>query len=441
MKHNSLLLILLIAFSILLTAQIAHASSDTGPTGNQWALSLQVEKNGQITTDNFFSPFDQIALCANVTYGNASQPNVLVAFKAQDPSNTLNITDIETTNITGQAELSFRIPTEDPDNGTIVGTWQATATIQTTNGPLQQSLTFTSQWSMEITSITLQNSQGQNQTSFTPGNIIRVNLAINNNGQAQTANFTLNMQDAQGNILNQTQIQNKQIGSSNPTQVQTDLQIPSNTSAGQAQISAAMFAGEYQGTNLPAAENKTASFTITSSKTTTTPKPQISQITISLFSWLLVATGIFTFTSLTVFLRRKPYSSNDQTPKLSTVQVQTAFAPAIIDSSQLAVPTNATVEILAQQAGLQSLAEQLSDMSSTTKRIEALQAALKVEREQLAREMADVNKTVEEQEKAVKQYFEAVRQQTEKMRSYLNDQEQGKTENSGNQSNKSEEEN
>jgi hypothetical protein len=187
------------------------------------------------------------------------------------------------------------------------------------------------------------------------------------------------------------------------------------------------------------AESKTAGFTITSgAKSSSTPKPQTTQNSISLFSWLLVATALFTFTSLTVFLRRKPYSQTGPTTELSTFP--TAAAPALIDASQLAVPS-AAEEILSQQGGLQPFAAKLSNIKSIAQRIDALQKALNMERENLAKEMADVNKTVQEQEKAIKHYFDAVRGETEKYSGYLSDQEKGKTENNENQTNKSENEN
>jgi hypothetical protein len=397
------MLIVLISVSITPIIQIVHSQSNSN---NQWALNFW-SLNEQNVACSTFAPFDQIQLVANVTYGNASVPDSLVTFKAQDPTNTIKATNIEPTNNAGEATFLFRLPIEDPNNGSIVGTWQATATIQTSNGPLQESLTFSVQWSMEIASITLENSQGQNQTSFSPGNTVTVKLAINNNAQAEATNITLNMQDTSGKNINNAQIQNTQIGTSNPTQEQDNLQIPKNATTGQATITATLLSGNFEGVNIPASESKTASFTVTQAKPT--PKPQPFENTISLFSWLLVATAFFTFTSLTIFMRRKPYSPT--TPSVELPITQTVSAPVLIDQTQPVVSSNPTAELLTQQIGLQPLATQLSSLTEIAKRIEALQSALKIERERLSQEIVKLEETVNEQEKEVKKYFDSIREE------------------------------
>ncbi len=159
-----------------------------------------------------------------------------------------------------------------------------------------------------------------------------VQLTINNQGQPQTANISLNMQDSTGKIINQTQIQNNQINTSstNSTQVQTTLQIPDNTTVGEATINAAITSGSYQNMDLPIAENKTAYFTIaTNTAPTPTPTPSPFENSLSFFPWLLIIVGAFTFTILVVFLRRKPRSKPAQTP---------IFAPST-PSPAIAIPT------------------------------------------------------------------------------------------------------
>jgi flagellar capping protein FliD len=86
------------------------------------------------------------------------------------------------------------------------------------------------------------------------------------------------------------------------------------------------------------------------------------------------------------------------------------------------------MEILAQQAGLQPLATQLSTMSSTAQRIEALQTALRMERQQLAKDIADLTKTVDEQEKAITKYFETIRQEMKRLGTYISDKNIAQTE-------------
>lgn len=470
-------LILILALAIIQTIQITRAQS--AASNDPWALSFSVQ-NAQNVTSSTFSPFSQIQLLATVTYSNASQPDTLVAFEVQNPSNTMNITDIGTTNDAGQTDFSFRLPTQDPNNGTIIGMWQATATIETTNGPLQQNLTFNTQWIMEITSITLQNMQGKNQTSFSPGNNVMVKLSLNNDGQAQAANITLSMQDAQGNIINQTQIQNKQISSSNSSQVQADLQISSNATTGQAQITAALYSGNYQGINIPIAENKTAIFTITSSAKST-PKPQTTQNSVSLFSWLLVATGLFTFTTLFMFMRRKPTSKietqssnlSPTTPTLSlaassfTQPTQQETTPSTTADSLAKVAPEKTIQATAttqqlteqnqtiqtppitsaipeladkldwestfvQEPEYQATLTHLNKISNSAKKIQTLKMILKLEKEQLNTALADLDKNIDEQEKALNKDQEAITGEIKKLKALLTDKEDQTPQNSPN---------
>ena len=111
----------------------------------------------------------------------------------------------------------------------------------------------------------------------------------------------------------------------------------------QAEINVAIYEGTYNGTDIPAAENQTACFTVdgntvtTSTPTSTpasTPTPSPVENSVSLFSWLLISIGLFTFTFLLVFLKRKSSSTTSQTPSItpSTPSLETATsAPRFAD--------------------------------------------------------------------------------------------------------------
>ena len=336
-----------------------------------------------------------------------------------------------------------------------MGTWQATATIQADNSTLQQSLSFTTQWNLEITSISTQNTQGQKQTIFYPGKTVTVQLTISNNAQPQEANVTLNLIDSTGKTVNQTQIQNTQINaSSNSTQVEGNIQIPDNANTGEATISAAVFSGTYLNINIPAAENKTAYFTIatnTTPITTPTPTPTLIESSVSLFSWLLIAVGLFTFTSLLVFVKRKPtptmgtqmpnlpptitspnvaspplFPPNSQettqkpslqstaTPKMvpektinATLMTQVPSIYQTLDIPTLDMPIS---ESTTPQDQKQKMVDHLTKISSINQRVQTLETQLKTEKEELNKAITDLNKTLEEQERAVKSYFDSIRQ-------------------------------
>lgn len=465
---SHIMLILFLSFAMIQTISVACAQSTSG---NQWKLNLSIENSHNVGTSTF-SPFDQVQLYANVTYGNAVQPDILVYFNItgpQDSSNSNIISRIETTNASGNAGFTFRLPIQNENESSLIGTWHVLATIQTTNGTIfEQTASFTTGWNLGITSINLLNVQGQNQSVFSPGDAVRVQLTINNTGQPQTANVTLNMLDSMGNIVNKTQILNSQIdkSSANSTQLQTDFQVPSNATAGKMAIDTGVFSGSYQNISLPVAESRIVYFTIGSNTTITPtptstspsptatptsgptpPPPNVTENSISLFSWLEVATGLFTFTVLFMFLKRKTLPKiNTQIPNLPTINHSPAIAtplqsvtqttnqqssqtdptakiapsktinatmatqiPAIFETWQSITP-NAESKFPIAQESPQAIATQLSRIAEAGKRVQTLEAALKIEREQLSKEVADLNKILEEQERAIKNYFDSIRQ-------------------------------
>jgi len=145
----------------------------TNSTNYQWELNIMLLRNGQVTTDNIFAPFDQVQLCSNVTYGSAPQPDSLVVFKVRGP---VNAPTIFSTNATSQADCPFRLPIPSQNNNSEQETWQASATIQTNGGDLKQTLNFTTKWNIVIESISLQNGTGQYQNTFLAGSQATANL-------------------------------------------------------------------------------------------------------------------------------------------------------------------------------------------------------------------------------------------------------------------------
>ena len=308
-KKTFALIMVLVAFSLLQICQIAYVSGQTS-SSNQWAMAIQIQEAGQNSASTVFAPFDQIQLYANVTYGNLAQPNMLVSFKVESPTNSVNITRIETTNSSGIAQFVFRPPIDGESQDTLMGTWQAFATVQTTNAPIQENLTFTVQWNQEITSIIFNNSGGQQQTQFSRGDKVTTQIAITSN-QIEPVNITLNFADSAGNKINQTQIGNVALNASANNKVQNTFQVPNNATLGLATVNASMYSGAYLGVPIQVCQKESGNFTITNgganptpTPTTTPTAPPSSENSISLFSWLLVATGFFTFTTLYMTLRK-----------------------------------------------------------------------------------------------------------------------------------------
>jgi hypothetical protein len=474
-KWVYLTVILLLSLTLIQAVQFTYAQSTNSP----WAIGLKTQKIGQNSTSNVFAPFDQIQLNATVTYSNASQPNMLVTLMVEGPTNSSNqikIARIETTNSKGIATFSFRLPIENKNQSSFIGAWQATAIVQTTNGTIQKNLNFTTQWPIQFDSITLLNAQNQSQQVFAPGNPVLVNLAVKNLGYPQSANISISMKDSAENIINQIQLQNQTI-TSNSTQFQASLQIPENAPVGQSTITAAIYNGSYQSVDIPIAESKIAYFTIAVNGTSTitptltptpspaptptataTPVPTIIENTISLFSWTLVATGLFTFTLLYMFLKRRPMLKiNTQMPIISTptlsqttittttpsvelpqnsslpattkiappktLQATVTQLPSIYDTIGIPKPNSETEK---PEESKQTVVSQLVKISSIGQRVQNLETELKLEREQLAKEVITLNRSLEEQEKAVKNYFDTIRQEVAKLAGETNASEQPK---------------
>ena len=215
------MLVLLVCVAVNQTIQIAHAQT----TASQWGMNLQIQKVGANSTSSVFSPFDQVQLTQRLLVTMRANRTCWFTLTLPAPApNPTIISRVETTNASGETGFSFRFPIQSGNESFLVGNWQASATMQTSGGLIQQNLNFTTQWSMQIASINLLNAQCQNQTAYAPGDPVTVQLTINNPGQPESANITVNMQDQQGNIINQTQIINSQIDTSSTnstSQVQT----------------------------------------------------------------------------------------------------------------------------------------------------------------------------------------------------------------------------
>jgi hypothetical protein len=274
---------------------------------------------------------------------------------------------------------------------------------------------------------------------------------------------SLSLLDSSGKNLNQTQVQNSQINAANSTQLEAEIQVPQDAKAGQATITTAIFSGTYQNSSIPIAENKTASLIIAglesivptptpSSAPTPTPtptptSPPYEENSISLFSWLLVSTGFFTFTMLVVFLKRKPFPEIGKTLLPTIEQPPSVITPTqpvqpVVEKKEQAsvlTPVNLPIVNISKSATLSSqkmldndsenkfnhqdktVISHLSQMSITAKKIQELQRALDIEKQQLAKEISGLNKSIEEQENAIKNYYDALRNEIRKVQSIAED--------------------
>jgi hypothetical protein len=294
-----------------------------------------LDRNSTLQADlsNVFAPFDQVQLRADVAYGDVPHAGMLVSFRIQGPSGSVdpvNITRIVTTDETGVAAISLRLPAENQSNDSLVGTWQAYATIQTIAGPIQKTLTFTTSWFFKIDSLTLLNSKGHTQL-FPQGSTVTAHLNISCTlPSPQTFNVSVIVQDASKKIFNQTQILNLEINSSGANQIQSDFAIPIIAALGSATCNATVTQGSLGDAQIQASENMSISFTIGPAST------EVTSSFAGIFPWILLLTGVLSFTLLLSLFRRRHKNMNEQKPKFAPTFPQPAIQmQAFVQSTAL----------------------------------------------------------------------------------------------------------
>jgi hypothetical protein len=441
------LLFAALAAQLIVEVNVAYAASS-----DNYILDLKIQ-NG---TGQVYSPFDEIKLIGNVTADNVGQSGILVTYKIQGPTisgSSITVTRVITTDSNGIATFSFRLPIDNQNKNSLTGVWHATAKIQTANGTtITQEVTFTTEWKMEINSVNLQNTQGVSQTSFNLTQTVKVKLEINNKAQPQLVNVTVSMKDSSNKLVNQTIIQNRQL-QANLTQLEANIQVPKNATKGEGTIEVAVLSGNFLDINLPVAQSKSATFTVLEGlEPTITPTPTPTSTappnenTISLFSWLLVATGIFTFTGLFFFLKRKPTPKTDSkmpnlTPTISspvlaapTLAMTPALQPTASPVATVApqnvmnatlvepeIPVEQPINPVQEPPSKPSLILQdpliahLSKIAGSAKRIQELNSILREENELLNGEIKELNKSIQEQEQTIKNYFDTIRNEVKKL--------------------------
>ncbi len=442
-RITGICLIIFLIFNAIALLQETQAQSNNAASAN-WNLSMTLQANNgtkiNIKQNPTFAPFDLIQLSANLTKGNLTAPNTPVVFKVKGPTSSSYPTEIVRSSITDNTSLTsitFRIPLETSER-TVQGTWQIFANANTSIGTTLQNATFQVAWPIQVSSINFLDSKNQNQTTFALGTTAKAILTLSCN-QEQAENIYINIQDVNKKIINQTQMQNILFNATNANQIAYEFTIPKDTKLGAATLNLAIFSGSYEGVDISSAQNTTAYFTISNNTTSIlspfpsqTPTPSLEN-SISLFSWILVTTGIFTFTALFIFLKRKPV------PKINN-QITTTKEPSLNQNivTSLAQPEEKQALLLAQipsiyetlnipilessspQDQKQIIINQLTKISSASQKVQDLESELKNEKDLLNKEISILTNVLENQEKAAKNYFDAIRQEMANLNPTLN---------------------
>jgi hypothetical protein len=433
-KIRLITLILLASVLILTTTTILTTTATTAST--DWKLNLTFKANNETITNSTqptFAPFDLIQLTANLTNANSTVPQSSVVFSVKGPSSASNPTEIvrsAETDKTGLANISFRIPSEEEEK-VVIGKWQVFTNVKISNQTLIQNATFQVAWPVQNLSIDFKNSTGQSKTNFNPGETGKAIITYTSIPQPQ--NISLTIKDNIGNII--TQETQQVTANATGNNLAFGFIVPQNSPDCLAQAELNIYSGKYQDHNIPAAENKTAYFSIgnyttplpnqtsptPTSSPSPTPVPPVEN-TLSLFSWLLVATGFFTFTVLMLFLKRKTVKIGVQIPvqpsmaamaKITTsdstgVKVNETIAQTEVPSiiQQIENPMNATNTKLFNQ---ESITTYLSRISISAQRIQDLKAVLNEETNRMNKEISELNETLQRQEEMIKNYFDNIK--------------------------------
>jgi hypothetical protein len=188
-------LVVLTLLFLLASSTILYPGKVVASTGSGPAVVL-------FTTQGVFAPQQLVTLCANVSYNGAPvNMGYLVSFQVNGPSNefeNITIFGSGTTNATGLAAFSFRIPWPSNHQEEIVfGNWSALATVDIAQMTAIGTWTFLVGWILQIISITTLNSAFMPQTTFFRQDIINFNLTVKNIATvAEPAAVTIEAMDA-----------------------------------------------------------------------------------------------------------------------------------------------------------------------------------------------------------------------------------------------------
>lgn len=162
-------------------------ADNVGQSGRMLDLYTQKEPfsgKGLNQSSDTFSPQEQVVLYAYVTYNNECIVNKIVAFQIIGPPNpSKNITHIETdsTNASGIATTTFRIPWPDESPEICVfGIWTIIASVDIAEQVVQDRLTFKVGWTIEIISVRPIDQQLHHETQFAKGGFMGINVTLEN---------------------------------------------------------------------------------------------------------------------------------------------------------------------------------------------------------------------------------------------------------------------
>jgi hypothetical protein len=244
-------IIILIGF---LMANIEATLSES--TGARIDIFTQKEPHsgrGLNASSDAFGPDEEVIIYAFVTFNNYPETNALVAFEVDGPKNPLeNVTlyDIAETNGSGFAEMRFRTGL---NNLTNFGAWIAVGSVRIADSIVQDFLYFRVGWIVEIKSIKTISENHIEQTEFSKGGSVGIELTLLNIAMTEkTAVIAITLYDSSNHTVNSTEIDNFVVPA-NGTLVYASyfLYIPMTASSGEAVADACAYTTSISGKRVP----------------------------------------------------------------------------------------------------------------------------------------------------------------------------------------------
>lgn len=239
----ALLLSVLLSLSVFPYANHFFANAQAGGMIDLFTDKTPFNGKGANQSSDAFEPQELVVLRALATYNQGPERNLPVAFEVSGPFNAFgNVTIVGsgTTNDTGFAEFSFRIPWPNSRAEEIIfGRWFAIATVNIAGDVFVDTLTFQVGWIVRITELTTLNFHLIPQSLFARQDTVVFNMTVENIARIdKSATIKVDVEDSEKNPIIHIEM-DSMLFPPGKSVVQTYSQIPVSALVGLANVSAA----------------------------------------------------------------------------------------------------------------------------------------------------------------------------------------------------------
>jgi len=240
-----LLLFLLLALCLLPYVNRSFANAQIGAEIDLFTDKEPFNGKGANQSSDAFEPQELVFLRALATYNGGPERNMLVAFQVNGPSNpfeNISIVGAGTTNDTGFAEFSFRIPWPNSQAEEIIfGQWFAIATTNIAGEVVVDTITFRVGWIVSVAELTTLSSHFSPQSVFARQDTVVFNMTVENIARiAKLATIKVAVEDSEKNPIIHIEMESM-LFPPGKSYVQTYSVIPVSAVVGPANTSAAAF--------------------------------------------------------------------------------------------------------------------------------------------------------------------------------------------------------